>query len=543
MSEPPDADSQFPQSNPILPTWIAVAVGTVIVVVAAATLYIFYSHGLTQLYGDTLAHMEGARRLFDSLTPGYPEIGSVWLPMFHLLAAPLAMNGHLWRTGLAGSLVSTTAFCVSAWFLFRLALEMNGRLVAGLVTLAVFLLCPSMFYLASTPMTESLSILWSILAVYGLFRFQISGRTMCLVGAAAAVFFGCLTRYGEWYVLPFATLFVFLARNDPWRVRLRRTALFSVIGAAGPALWIMHDAISYGNPLAFYNGPDSAQAVYAHQVATTAFRYPTDGSVLMSARYYIEDLRVILGPWCLVLAAFGIMMWILERCYRTRRAAALLLLILLPFYIQAMASAAVGLYVPAYFPHTYYNLRYGIEMLPGIALLASFAVVPSLPPRFQTILASILLAGLMVQNIWMVAGGLRQLPLVKEGILNTPCKSGPDQTLIAFFRKYYKGQEILMQSAEWPCFAPTLGIHYRKILCADNRPYWHKIPDGAQKQVEWIVSRQNDPVDILMKAYPQAFKDFAPVFHRHFPQQQSITVFRRIRSNSPTGVGATNLSR
>jgi hypothetical protein len=527
MSDRPYADSLSPQSNPVLSPRMTIAVWVAILGVALGSFGFFYSHGLTQLYGDAFAHMEGARRIFDSLTPGYAEIGSVWLPMFHLLAAPLAINNHLWRTGLAGSLVSVAAFCVSAWFLFKLALEMNRSVAAAFVALAVFLLCPSMLYLASTPMTEPLAILWTLLAVYGLFRFQMSGRTRCVAGAGVAVLFGTLTRYGEWYVLPFAILFIFLARKDSWQGRFRHCALFSVIGGAGPVLWLLHDAVSFSNPLAFYNGPDSAQAVYANQVATTTFRYPTDGSLLLSARYYVEDLKVIIGPWCLVLAALGLMMWILERRCRTRRMATLLLLVLLPFYIQAMASAAVALYVPGYSPYSYYNLRYGIEMLPAIALLSSFVISPILSRNVRSGLLAAFFGVIGLQNACMVVGGARRLPIVKEAILNTPCKTNADEAIAAFFKTHYDGQRILMQTGEWPCVAPTLDIPYHNILSGDNHSYWRKLPQGAQKFVEWIVSGEGDPVDILMRAYPQAFKDFAPVFQVNFSQENRITIYRR----------------
>ncbi|TAM82513.1 MAG: hypothetical protein EPN47_07570 [Acidobacteria bacterium] len=527
MFDRPDADSTSLQSNPVLPLGTAASVGAIILAVTFGSLHFFYSRGLTELYGDTFAHMAGARRLFDSMTPGFPEIGNVWLPMFHFLAAPLAINDHLWRTGLAGSLVATTAFAVSAWFLFRLAIKMNGSIAAGVVTLSAFLLCPSMLYLASTPMTEPLAIMWAILSVYALFLYQMSGLPRWVVGAAIAAFFGTLTRYSGWYLLPFAALFILLARKDAWRVRLRRSALFCVIAGAGPVLWMLHDAIRAGNPIEFYNGAESAQAIYAHQVATTAFRYPTDGSMLTSLRYYLEDLRLILGPWLLVLAVLGLMMWVLERRYRRSRAASLLLLILLPFYVQAMASAAVPLYVPTYFPHSYYNLRYGIEMLPGIALLASFVVSPTLPRILRTGILTACLAVVAVQNAWMLAGGARKLPIIIEGILNTPCKTAPDQALIAFFRSHYDGKTILMQSGEWPCVAPTLGIPFRNILTGNNRRYWRKLPGGAQEFVEWIVSGENDPVDILMRTYPEAFRDFGPIYQWNLPQQQSITVYRR----------------
>jgi hypothetical protein len=527
MSDRPHAESTPLQSNPVLPVGITVAVWVAILTVGFGSLYFFYSRGLTQLYGDTFAHMAGARRLFDSLTPGYPEIGNVWLPMFHLLAAPLAINDQLWRTGLAGGLVATVAFAVSAWFLFRLALEMNGSISAAFVTLAAFLLCPSMLYLAGTPMTEPLAIMWVVLAVYALFRYQMSGHSGWVVVAGVAALFGTLTRYSGWYFLPFAVLFILLVRKDSRRLRVWRAALFSVIAGLGPTLWMLHDAITAGNPIEFYNGPNSAQAIYAHQVATTAFRYPTDGSILLSARYYVEDLKVILGPWLLVMAALGLMMWVLERRYRTRRAATLLLLVLLPFYIQAMASAAVALYVPTYFPHSYYNLRYGIEMLPGVALLASFAISPTLPRNLRMGMLAACLAVLGAQNVWTLAGGARNLPVVREGILNTPCTTEPDRALVAFFRSHYDGQRILMQAGEWPCVAPTLDIHFRNILSGSNRSYWRKLPNGAQKLVEWIVAGKGDPVDILMRAYPEAFNDFVPIHHWNFPQQKSITIYRR----------------
>ena len=383
-------------------------------------------------------------------------------------------------------------------------------------------------------MTEPLAILWAVLVVYALFRYQMSGLARWLVFAGIAALFGTLTRYSGWYLLPFAALFVFLARKDVWRVRLRRAVLFSVIAGAGPALWMLHDAIIAGNPIEFYNGPDSAQAIYAHQVATTAFRYPTDGSILISARYYVEDLRIILGPWLLVLAALGLVLWVLERRYRKRRTACLLLLVLLPFYVQAMAGAAVPLYVPTYSPHSYYNLRYGIEMLPGIALLSSFVISPTVSRGLRSAILAACLAVLGMQSVWMMAGGARKLPMVTEGILNSPCKTQPDQTLIAFFRSHYDGKRILMQSGEWPCVAPALDIHFANILSGNNLSYWQKLPDGAEKLVEWIVSGENDPVDILMRAYPGAFKDFAPVYHSDFPQQQSITIYRRKSGSSTT---------
>jgi len=129
-----------------------------------------------------------------------------------------------------------------------------------------------MLYLASTPLTEPLAILWMVLTVYALFRYREGGNLWTLGGAGLAAFCGTLTRYDGWALLPFEALFVLLARPQAWRGRIRHTALFSLIAGAGPILWLLHNDYRFGNALEFYNGPGSTQAQYAHQLATTAFR-------------------------------------------------------------------------------------------------------------------------------------------------------------------------------------------------------------------------------------------------------------------------------
>jgi hypothetical protein len=528
MSDPPASSSALPERQPALSwRWVA-ALWAAILAVASGGLGLFYGLGVTDIYGDALAHMEGARRLFDSLTPGYPEIGSVWLPLYHIIVAPLAQNDFLWRSGLAGSLVSITCFTLTAWVLFRLAMEMNASRASGIVALAGFLLCPSMIYLASEPMTEPMAELWAVFAVYLLFRYQHTGEMRPLVLAGAAAFLGALTRYGEWYVLPFAALFVVFARKDPWSRRLGRALLFSVIAGAGPALWIAHNAYRFGNPIEFYNGPFSAQAIYAHQLATTGFRYPTDGSLLLSARYYLEDLKMVIGPWPLELAALGLIAWAADRQARPRRWAALLLLAPLPFYAQAMAHAAVGLYVPTLFPYTYYNLRYGLEMLPALALLPSFVISPGLTRPARVLFMAAFLTVIVAQSLAQFSGGLRQLPIVQESILNTPCRRELEQGAADFLLQQYDGQRVLMAAGKWPCLAPEVGIHYRNILTENNRPYWRRLRFGAGPWVEWIIRRDGDAVDELMRAYPAAFRNFEIVKTISAPGQGSVLIYRRV---------------
>jgi len=504
--------------------------GVVAACIAAVTvgaLYFFYSRGLTNVYGDAIAHMEGARRIFDSLTPGYDEIGSVWLPLFHLLAAPLASSDFLWKTGLAGSIVSSAAFAGTAWLLYRLGTEINGGRPAGILALAGILLSPNLLYLAGTPLTEPLAIFCAVLMVYELFRYRETGRLRALLGAAGAGFLGTLTRYEEWYVLPFAALFVLLARRQSWESRIRHALVFSIISGAGPMLWLLHNAWRFGNPLEFYNGPFSAQAIYAHQVATTAFPYPTDGKLLLSARYYIEDLRLVIGVWPLELAILGLVAWAANRRVWGRGAVAFLFLVPLPFYIHALASAALPLYLPTLFPFTYYNLRYGVEMVPALALFPAFLLPGGMPRRRRYGLLAFFVVLLAWQSYSLFAGGAKELAVVKEGILNAPCRSQRQQAIIRFLRDYYDGQRILMAAGKWACVMPEVGIPYRNTITETNRRYWRGLRPDAGKWVEWIIRGEGDAVDELMRAYPQAFARFELLERDSFPNEGSVAIYRK----------------
>lgn len=529
MSERGPAGRTRDAHPPALSAKSAAAVWAVIIAAGAGSLSFFYSRGLSNLYGDGLAHMEGARRLFDSLTPGLAAVGSVWLPLQHFLIAPLAINNTLWRTGLAGSFVSLAAFALTAWILFRLSLEMNSSLAAGCVTLAFFLISLNVLYAASTPLTEPLAIFWAALVAYALFRFQQSGRTSTCVLAAIAALFGTLTRYDGWYLLPFAFLFVLLCRRRNWKDRFGQALLFGLIVSVGPLLWFWHNLRRYGNAFQFYNGPYSAKAIYLHQIAATGYRYPTAGSLWISAHYYLEDMKLVFGPWTLIFAALGIVAFIINRDLWAKRSAALLLLVPFLFYTQSMAFSSVAIYVPTLPPHTYYNLRYGLEMAPALAIFPSF-LISRRPLRLKGyVIPAVLFIILLLQAVAMAWPGVKGVAMAEESVLNTPCRTEAEQAALRFFRSHYDGEPLLIDAGEWPCLMPALGIPYRKTLSPSNRTYWREVRFGASCWVGWIVRKRGDAVDNLMRAYPEAFKDFDLTEQDGLPHHKILKIYRRRR--------------
>ena len=72
--------------------------------------FLFYDRsGDVLLYGDAVAHINIARRVFDSRTPGLLQLGTVWLPLPHLLMIPFIVSKHMWQTGAGGSIPSMAA--------------------------------------------------------------------------------------------------------------------------------------------------------------------------------------------------------------------------------------------------------------------------------------------------------------------------------------------------------------------------------------------------------------------------------------------------
>ena len=71
--------------------WLALA----LMLGSAGAVWFFYAHGWLLYYGDAEAHLNGARRVFDSQTPGYDQLGPPWLPLLHVLMLPFVRNDSL----------------------------------------------------------------------------------------------------------------------------------------------------------------------------------------------------------------------------------------------------------------------------------------------------------------------------------------------------------------------------------------------------------------------------------------------------------------
>jgi len=162
---------------------------------------------LTLSHYDARGHLVVARRIFDSITPGWQQIGAVWLPLPHLLNALPVQIDVFYRTGLSAVAISVLSFAVATAAIVHIVRGLTGSWLAAAAGALVFVLNPNVLYLQATPMTEPLLIALTTGSIALLLAYCDRVRTSAdgavpagsaLTGSAFAL--ACLTRYEAWPV-------------------------------------------------------------------------------------------------------------------------------------------------------------------------------------------------------------------------------------------------------------------------------------------------------------------------------------------------------
>jgi hypothetical protein len=163
-------------------------------------------------------------------------------------------------------------------------------------------------------------------------------------------------------------------KDQPLR---RSLAKFILLAAAAPALWLGYNAIIYRNPLEFANGPYSARAIEQKSASPGSPPHPGSHNLPVAFSYFLKSAELNMAEgnwqklWVALLLAGTLAMLILDR----RLWPLLLLWAPLPFYMLSIAYGGVPIFLPVWWPFSFYNARYGLQLLP---LFSVAAAVPTL---------------------------------------------------------------------------------------------------------------------------------------------------------------------
>lgn len=194
---------------------------------ALAAALVYTRHDLALSHYDARAHLVVARRVLDSLTPGWSQIGAVWLPLPHVVNLLPVQWDWSYRTGASAIAFSVIAMGVSAFAAARLLQRATGSRLAGAVTASLLVTNTSLLYLHATPMTEPMLIALAFLTVERLDAWTRDPQ-MPTVAPGLTLVLLCLTRYEGWVLTAAALAIIVVGRLDSWKVEWRRWLVLSI---------------------------------------------------------------------------------------------------------------------------------------------------------------------------------------------------------------------------------------------------------------------------------------------------------------------------
>ncbi len=224
--------------------------------------------------------------------PGWGQIGTVWLPLPHLLIAPFVANDWLWRTGIGGSIPSMVAYVLGVAGIYRLV-RARASLAAAALAAAIYAFNPSMLYMQSTAMTESIflaAVIWSLVYFDDFLRGLIPGAAAAAsppgaplsVAASAwpppsspAMTDGSSpSSSASAPPLPCIAGFASVLRSRRSDASCAPCISFLLLLALCPTLWLAHNYKTNQRPLDWLNGPYSAKAIEKRSSRPTDPPYP-----------------------------------------------------------------------------------------------------------------------------------------------------------------------------------------------------------------------------------------------------------------------------
>ena len=469
-------------------------------VLSAGAIAFFYSQGCLLYYGDATAHVNVARRILDSRTPGWEQVGTVWLPLPHLLMVPFVGIDRLWMTGLAGSIPCGLCFVLAGVLIFLAARRVFGDGASAAAACLLLALNPNLLYLQAIPMTEAIFLACVAVLLYSTVRFRETQSWGAVIAAALAALAASMTRYEGWFLIPFVALYFLVAARER---RLAHALAFGAIASLGPLYWFAHNYFFFDDALAFYSGPSSAKGIYQRALDANMARYPGDHDWRQAWLYLRQAILLCAGHPLVFMSLAGGLVALFRRAFWP-----LALLALAPlFYVWSLHSGGTPIFIPPLWPHSYYNSRYALAALPLLAFAAA-ALVTIVPLRFRKFAAALVVLGAIAP--WLAYPRMETWICWKESQVNSEARRAWTGQAAAYMRdNYRRGEGIVTSFGDQTAIYQQAGIPLRETYSECNGRAWKAVMSAPQPPLheKWAVAISGDivaqAVERLQKTGPR----------------------------------------
>jgi Dolichyl-phosphate-mannose-protein mannosyltransferase len=486
--------------------------------ISVGALIFYYHQGAILLYGDAVAHIHIARRVFDSRTPGLFQLGTVWLPLPHLLDIPFIVNDRLWQTGLGASIPSMIAYVAGTLGVFRLVRGLASRPAAWIAAL-IYALNPNLLYMQSTAMTESLYLACFVWAAVYFAEFvretgadaERAGKSLTKCGLMVSG--AMLVRYDGWFLAAVigASAVILLWRLRAYLPPLRRGLRnFILLTGTTGALFLLYNQVAFGNALEFANGPYSARAIQERSKTASMPTYPGENSPRDAILQFLKVSRLNVAQgrseFMLLNSAF---IALLASLYFARRYLSWAVLWTpLPFYVLCIAWGSVPVYHPEWWPFSYYNVRYGLQLLPAIAVFAALGcefLSNFFPTRYIVVAAALVIAA-SYYSVWQTT------PIcLREAQINGRERIALERQLAEKMRALPPSAALMMNCGAHPAFTQMAGIHLRRVLCESSSRLWKVALKQPAQSADYIIAFPGDEVARAAHDFPEGLEAVATI--------------------------------
>jgi hypothetical protein len=521
-----------------------------------ATLYA-YSHDFIIAYGDAESHLNIAKRVVDSLTPGFAQLGGIWLPLPHLLMAPFVYFDFFWRTGLAGSIVSGISFVISCLFIYKIAYLLTRHKLTSFLAALFFIFNPNILYLQTTAMTELPLILFFILSLYYFIKFmQDRDDIYAFIMMAFFGFLATLCRYDGWFLVlaeaaviamlysPFKINFkslkenqgilklknIFISQVDKRLKQARqvlegRLLFFITLAFFGILLWILWDSLILGDPLYYMHSQFSANSQQQGWLAKG--QLPSYHNLISSILYYTVTSMSNVGVFIFLLALWGAIVFLKDKEHRERLYIFILLITPYLFYVITLFLGQSIIFIPHLTPTTFewtlFNVRYGIMMLPAAVLLVAYLFYKSKPATKWLVII------LFILQFGLYGVGYSKVISFEDGVRGLSTAKRPDAEL--WLAEHYDGGMVILDDFSRLISIIRTGIPMKDIIYVGNKPYWEESLEAPEKYADWIIVQRDDEIwdNIYEPEQMQGrlYKYFTKVY-----TSPEILIFKRTQSQT-----------
>ncbi len=475
-------------------------------------------------YGDAESHINISKRVISGLTPGFGQLGGVWLPLQHIIMIPFVWNDYMWRTGIGGSIVSMTCFIIASIFIYKIIFITTRNLFASFTGSFVFITNPNILYLQSTPLSETSLIVMMIISVYYIVKWTITENFADLILGGFFIFCGSLIRYDAWFFI-FCSIVIIPVIGFVKKYKFANieslVILYSSISILGMAFWIIWNFLIFKTPFYFLNSKYSAhtqQLGWLRQGQLPSYR-----NILSSLSFYTLTVMENVGIIFFIIAILSIIVFFIYASKnRSSFTKALgLLLILTPFFFYVItlylgvSIILIPELIPASFLSRLFNVRYGIMMLPAISIFIGLISM-----KLKTFSRTLLWILIIFQLVFFAYDGY---PIIlKDGLMGlSGRKPSPANNYVA---NNYDYGFVMFDDFSRTANPVELNIKMDKIIYVGNHPYWDIALKNPTKIVRWMIIRK-DENDVLWQNL-HSNKEFTNNYHAVYHHEKTF-VYKR----------------